>query len=780
LKKFIEVKLIIYCFNNRYKRFYGTLIMLLLVCVMHMPLASKLKTWASVEGNPEIEGYELLWSFNTNWTVWDVSVSADGKFIVVASGNEVYFLNGDGKLLWSYECGRFYTGKVSISSNGIYVIALGGDILLPPNECLIFDKEGHILYKSEGYFLISASISDEGSFIRLSYSRIPDVLEYYDLHSFQKPTWQYELPSRGGVEASISSDGNYVVLLYEEFFGKKLCLFNKDGEKLWEYYVDCSSISISADGDRIACASPGEIRIIDRNGNLIVILKEQFGDQPSVSLSPDGNYIIVQAYKFVLIMNSEGEGGWFPMEISCAAISLNADYLVAAYNTTIYFYTRMSIFVRKEIDRIRSVILKEETMGFDVTNAKRMLADAEDAFRRGEYSKAKELAAKAYSLAVDVDQDGVINRQDLFPYIHNNLIYLGTMIIAILIGGSCYYVYKTWKKPPPSPYIILSSQQPPPKPYITQITILSQPTPIKWPDIEYYKMCFQNPQHYIIDEEIANGVVDLNKWGEPKVISGRFGCVFKVQCGNRVYAVKCYILQIRELEERYKQISKYLNEVKLPYFVDFIYVPKGIIFQSGYCPILKMGWINGKRLDKFIDENINNPSVLKKLAEDFIDRIIELQKNKIAHGDLHHENIIIAADKKEGSFRIFFVDYDCLYIPSFSGKKAPEVGHPNYQHPKRTEKHYDNRLDNFAALIIYLSLIAIAKDPTLWEKYHEDDCLILTQNDFKNPDQSEVIKDLLKSPSKKVRELTKMLLKALEEDPLSDKIRPELLKQIPD
>jgi tRNA A-37 threonylcarbamoyl transferase component Bud32 len=41
----------------------------------------------------------------------------------------------------------------------------------------------------------------------------------------------------------------------------------------------------------------------------------------------------------------------------------------------------------------------------------------------------------------------------------------------------------------------------------------------------------------------------------------------------------------------------------------------------------------------------------------------------IAHGDLQNENIIIMADENEGSFRIFFVDYECFYFPSFSERQ---------------------------------------------------------------------------------------------------------------
>ncbi|MEM2971501.1 MAG: hypothetical protein QW270_03665 [Candidatus Bathyarchaeia archaeon] len=324
---------------------------------------------------------------------------------------------------------------------------------------------------------------------------------------------------------------------------------------------------------------------------------------------------------------------------------------------------------------------------------------------------------------------------------------------------------------PPSPSI-----------YPKEVSISTVPTTtlstLKWPDIEDYKTSFQSPQYFVLDSDLKNGVIELDRWGIPKAISGRYGCVFKIYHGNHIYAAKCYTLPMEYLEKRYEQISRYLGKVGLPFFVDFTYIPKGIIVHGETYPILKMNWIEGKRLDKFITDNLHNSNLLKRVAEKFIDCIIELQKNQIAHGDLHHENIMVLSSDKENSFKLFLIDYDGIYIPKFSGEISPELGHPNYQHPKRDAKHYDQRLDNFASLLIYLSLLAISENPQLWEKYHDDDCLILTQKDLKNPLKSDVIKDLLRSSSQKVQKLTKLLLEALNEDPLSDRTCPKHFKTI--
>ena len=67
------------------------------------------------------------------------------------------------------------------------------------------------------------------------------------------------------------------------------------------------------------------------------------------------------------------------------------------------------------------------------------------------------------------------------------------------------------------------------------------------------------------------------------------------------------------------------------------------------------------------------------------------------------------------------------------------MGHKNYQHPKRTAEDYDDYVDNFPALVVYLSLLALAADPGLWSFYNDDN-LILTNRDYANPSSSKGVR----------------------------------------
>jgi hypothetical protein len=66
-------------------------------------------------------------------------------------------------------------------------------------------------------------------------------------------------------------------------------------------------------------------------------------------------------------------------------------------------------------------------------------------------------------------------------------------------------------------------------------------------------------------------------------------------------------------------------------------------------------------------------------------------------------------------------------------------------------------LDNFSALVIYLSLKALSVDTGLWSKFHKDKHLLLLADDFKAPQRSQVIADLKRSPDAEVRNLAAKL-----------------------
>lgn len=256
-----------------------------------------------------------------------------------------------------------------------------------------------------------------------------------------------------------------------------------------------------------------------------------------------------------------------------------------------------------------------------------------------------------------------------------------------------------------------------------------------WPLIQDYQDAIIDPKYCFRDPELASGKTINDKNGFPIVSSGSFATVFKLQCINRYYAVRCFTRYNPDQQQRYEKISRFLEDKKSPYFAKFQFFNQEIKIEGKLFPILKMEWIEGLTLNRYIEKNLNNPAVLDDLAKKFYDLILHLRYLSVAHGDLQHGNIIVS----NGQLKL--VDYDGIFISPLSGLYSNEIGHHNYQHPKRTANDFDEYLDNFSSWVIYLSIKALSKDPSLWKEFDGgDDCIIYRKSDFEKPFESKSFK----------------------------------------
>ena len=273
-----------------------------------------------------------------------------------------------------------------------------------------------------------------------------------------------------------------------------------------------------------------------------------------------------------------------------------------------------------------------------------------------------------------------------------------------------------------------------------------------WPGITDYSEAVQNPRLCFKGTELEPGQVSLNQRGMPLVFSGAFACVYPVSVGNRTYAVRCFTREVSDQQIRYGELSSYLLNVLPPSFVHFEYVERGISLRGDWYPIVRMEWVDGELLSRFVGSRLDQPDTLRRVAAQWRGGpTASLRGLRIAHNDLQHGNVLV---QRDGSIRL--VDYDGMFLPQFRGERSPELGHKNYQHPQRSAEHYDENVDNFPSLVIYLSLLAIASDPGLWG-FHDEDNLIFTRNDYADPRSSELFVRLKRSPDQAVARLAERL-----------------------
>jgi hypothetical protein len=257
-----------------------------------------------------------------------------------------------------------------------------------------------------------------------------------------------------------------------------------------------------------------------------------------------------------------------------------------------------------------------------------------------------------------------------------------------------------------------------------------------WPSHTDYQDSIQNPQICFEEPVLKTAEVTCDMLGLPKVMSGNFASVYSVTTGADRWAIRCFVRQVLGQQGRYARLCQHLCGLGLPCMVTFDYFLRGIKVRNEWYPIVRMQWVEGLPMNNWVEDNSNNPAALRDLAAKLRVLMRSLREHLLAHGDLQHGNVMITPQNE-----LRLVDYDGMYTPAFKGK-SPEMGHANFQHPRRTPDFYNEDLDNFAALVIYTSLLGTAADEGLFKKFYSGDNILLVSKDYQNPGQSAAIQAL--------------------------------------
>lgn len=257
-----------------------------------------------------------------------------------------------------------------------------------------------------------------------------------------------------------------------------------------------------------------------------------------------------------------------------------------------------------------------------------------------------------------------------------------------------------------------------------------------WPTATEYVEAIQHPRTCFMDQDLQDGTPALDRLGMPFVSSGQFAYVFKLKhATGKASAIRCFRGFMGDRERRYKAIDQQLDSVAVPAVASFEYEADGILVGPNRYPTLVMEWLDGPTLDVYLEAVLQDRSVVLHLADQWIRVVKSLRAAKVAHGDLQHGNIIV----QNGMLRL--VDLDGMFVPSMLHMISCELGHRHYQHPRRDEFFFNGDLDNFSALVIYLSLLSLAERPDLWRRFHDEN-LIFTRPDFLDPSNSLVFSEV--------------------------------------
>ena len=281
------------------------------------------------------------------------------------------------------------------------------------------------------------------------------------------------------------------------------------------------------------------------------------------------------------------------------------------------------------------------------------------------------------------------------------------------------------------------------------------------PSREDYVAAVQKPRNFGLPILVNCHVGRDSATEAPQAWPGAFGVVFRMVSPNgSSRAIKCFTVPHQTRAARYSAIADYLDHLlnveadSARYLTQCYYASKGIYAASRWQPLLMMQWVDGEPLNEYVGRVCAEPDPgprLLALAQHWINLVLALRKDRIAHGDLQHGNVFVTPG---GGLKL--IDYDGMCVPSLTGRFVVEGGHPNYQHPRRSV-YFNERLDDFSALVILAALIILVTHPGLWPKYDQGRNMLFQERDFHDPKASPLFADLEKSPDATVAYVTEMM-----------------------
>lgn len=251
----------------------------------------------------------------------------------------------------------------------------------------------------------------------------------------------------------------------------------------------------------------------------------------------------------------------------------------------------------------------------------------------------------------------------------------------------------------------------------------------RYPTPDEYMKAVQRPDCFAAAELRGLELVTHPVYGVPMPAAGTSAVVFKAVADGQPQALRFFTRDDVSSRERYEALHRFFtvsglaDAVALPRWVD-----DGVRVNGREWPVVRMQWVEGHTLNRHVDGLVarGDTASLAALAASWRDLVTRIQRAGFAHGDLQHGNVLV-----DGRGGLRLVDFDCSWIDRFSGSLAPsETGHRNYQPAHRP---WGRWMDTFSGLVIYLSLLALARDPTGWTAFHTGENLLLDQEDYRPP-----------------------------------------------
>ena len=245
-------------------------------------------------------------------------------------------------------------------------------------------------------------------------------------------------------------------------------------------------------------------------------------------------------------------------------------------------------------------------------------------------------------------------------------------------------------------------------------------------------------------QALAHGSLDLTPLiaGQPEFVHRRFSqpvgrtgssaVVYPIEVDAQRKALRLFTRAPEIPLERYRRLAaERFDEtpLQMPQLIPDSVVVDGVSF-----PALLGPWIEGPNLDDWVDACVDEGDVgaLIAMRGQWLDIVRSMQVQPMAHGDLQHGNVLVAANNQ-----IELVDLDGVWTASTADLVPIERGHEHYQHPRFTpERDWNQFADTFPAAVISLGLAIACEDPRYWQqsRARSEDQMIVGAEHFANPE----------------------------------------------
>jgi len=267
-----------------------------------------------------------------------------------------------------------------------------------------------------------------------------------------------------------------------------------------------------------------------------------------------------------------------------------------------------------------------------------------------------------------------------------------------------------------------------------------------WPSDIQYLEAIQAPQVCFKDPRLKAATIRQDVKGMPEAATGRSAIVFRADVGTEDVALRCFTREAAKQRERYRVLHAHLAGSIPTYMVDFTYRDREILVAGELYPVVQMGWAEGRPLHLWVEQHLGDPRHLERFAALWLEAVTDLQNRGMAHGDLSTDNCLATEDA------LTLIDYDGCFIRALKKADPGEEGNLNFQHPRRMG-YYALDMDAFPALVIYLSLLALAVDNSLWRFHNGSSNLIFTAGDYRSPRETPLWRALDRIPNRQIAPL---------------------------